>query len=442
MNPADFCEHSETLVLSQLELFNWGGFNGRHQAAIDPAGTAVIGPTGSGKTTLVDALMTLLCANPRYNLASTGGHESDRDLVSYVRGVSGPGDGGPGQSHIARLGKTVTAIAATLQNAEKLVRLGGILWFEGTSSTASDLKKLWLFSDAPEQTLEHWLTLHHEGGMRALRQLDKDHTGIWTYPSKKAYLARLRDYFDVGENAFTLLNRAAGLKQLNSIDEIFRELVLDDHAAFDRAAEVADSFDDLTGIHEELEIARRQQRSLLPIAEGWEKYRAHDQQRLEQETLKQILPIWFAEQAHQLWKAEAERLEIAWGQAEAGKAELESQVQHQKQVLDTRRQAYLNAGGAGIEDLQELIAEWRKTQNKRAANAQQYRQVAKNLGLPDAIEAATLTANQQEAQVRLSQLEEEIQAAQQQAFNRGMDERNVRNQLDKLQRRSTGSVAR
>jgi hypothetical protein len=34
----------------------------------------------------------------------------------------------------------------------------------------------------------------------------------------------------VGPNAFTLLNRAAGLKQLNSIDEIFRELVLDDHS--------------------------------------------------------------------------------------------------------------------------------------------------------------------------------------------------------------------
>ncbi len=65
--------------------------------------------------------MTLLCANPRYNLASTGGHESDRDMVSYVRGVSGPGDGGTGQSHIARPGKTVTAIAVTLKNQEKLV---------------------------------------------------------------------------------------------------------------------------------------------------------------------------------------------------------------------------------------------------------------------------------------------------------------------------------
>src|SRR6266567_4348007 len=53
----------------------------RHSAQIDLEGTAIIGPTGSGKTTLVDALMTLITATPRYNLASTGGHESDRDLV-------------------------------------------------------------------------------------------------------------------------------------------------------------------------------------------------------------------------------------------------------------------------------------------------------------------------------------------------------------------------
>src|SRR5690606_20775467 len=214
--------------------------------------------------------MTLLCANPRYNLPSTGGHEGDRDLVSYARGVTGPGDGGVEQSHTARQGKTVTAIAATLERDGAQVRLGAVLWFEGTSSSASDLKKLWLLSESTEQTLEHWLSQHHAGGMRALRQMEKDGAGIWPYPSKKAFLARLRDYFEVGENAFTLLNRAAGLKQLNSIDEIFRELVLDDRSAFGRAAEVATSFDDLTDIHRELETARKQQRSLQPVADGWE----------------------------------------------------------------------------------------------------------------------------------------------------------------------------
>jgi uncharacterized protein YPO0396 len=45
---------SETFILSSIELYNWGGFQGYHHAEIDPSGTAVIGPTGSGKTTLVD----------------------------------------------------------------------------------------------------------------------------------------------------------------------------------------------------------------------------------------------------------------------------------------------------------------------------------------------------------------------------------------------------
>ena len=70
MKQALLWRDSETFILSSIELYNWGGFQGYHRAEIDPSGTAVIGPTGSGKTTLVDALMTLLCANPRYNLAS------------------------------------------------------------------------------------------------------------------------------------------------------------------------------------------------------------------------------------------------------------------------------------------------------------------------------------------------------------------------------------
>ena len=82
-----------TYRLGRLEVYNWGPFHGLHRADFDSIGTAIIGPTGSGKTTLVDALMTLLVAHPRYNLASTGGHESDRTLPSYIRGELG-GDGG------------------------------------------------------------------------------------------------------------------------------------------------------------------------------------------------------------------------------------------------------------------------------------------------------------------------------------------------------------
>jgi len=424
---------SETFILSNIELYNWGGFQGYHRAEIDPSGTAVIGPTGSGKTTLVDALMTLLCANPRYNLASTGGHESDRDLVSYVRGVTGPGDGGVEQSHIARQGKTVTAIAATLERDGTQVRLGAVLWFEGTSSSASDLKKLWLLSESPEQTLEHWLSQHHAGGMRALRQMEKDGTGIWPYPSKKAFLARLRDYFEVGENAFTLLNRAAGLKQLNSIDEIFRELVLDDRSAFERAAEVASSFDDLTDIHRELETARKQQRSLQPVADGWERYRALQEQLQDKQALEGILPVWFAEQGYRLWLAETNRLEKAQKQAELNQEQCRGQFDIQKGVVDQHRQRYLRVGGAEIDLLRARIADWVREFDKRRLKAEQYQRLAKGLGLVEELSAAALEENQQQITARLEVLAEQITEARQKAFDTGIVQKELDGRLQSLQ---------
>src|SRR5690554_7271093 len=103
------------------------------------------------------------------------------------------------------------------------------------------MKKLWLFSTSEELNLQFWLETLQAGGMRAVRQLEKAHPDLWTYPSKKTYLTRLRDFFEVRENAFNLLNSAAGLKQLNSIDEIFRELVLDDTSQFERAKELSRS---------------------------------------------------------------------------------------------------------------------------------------------------------------------------------------------------------
>ncbi|MEZ6117167.1 MAG: SbcC/MukB-like Walker B domain-containing protein [Pirellulaceae bacterium] len=221
-----------------------GPFCGLHRATFDPNGTAIIGPTGSGKTTLVDALMTLLIPAPKYNLASTGGHESDRTLIEYVRGVLG-GDGADGRQEVARPGKTISGICATYVGGNQTLKLAALFWTEGTGNSADDLKRRWVFSLADDQSLEHWLRMLHDDGVRELLKMGRETADLRFFDSKKAYLERVRKFFDVGENAFTLLNRAAGLKQLNSIDEIFRELVLDDRSAFDRAIEVAAEFDKL-----------------------------------------------------------------------------------------------------------------------------------------------------------------------------------------------------
>jgi energy-coupling factor transporter ATP-binding protein EcfA2 len=121
--------------------------------AIDRGNTAIIGPTGSGKTTLIDALMTLLCATPRYNLASTGGHESDRDLVSYVRGASGPATRATTATTWPGPGAASTGMAARLVRADEAlnrsVLIGALLWFDGSSSSVADLGRRWFFAPVP-----------------------------------------------------------------------------------------------------------------------------------------------------------------------------------------------------------------------------------------------------------------------------------------------------
>ena len=382
-----------SFLLTSLEVFNWGPFQGKHRCEIDPHGSAIIGPTGSGKTTLVDALMTLLAPLPKYNLASTGGHESDRDLISYIRGVSGTESAKGENDHVARPGKTTTGIAATYIGGGAQVTLGSILWVDGSSNAADDLKKIWFFAKDIEQPLDVLLRLHHEGGKLAITRFVRETVGLRTYTSKKEYSAQLRSFFEVGENAFSLLNRAAGLKQLNSIDQIFRELVLDDRSAFDRALEVAAEFDTLQGIYVELQTARRQRDSLLPVAnqqEALEKIRNKLSQR---QHLKTLLPTWFADVAASLWQAEVEKvgrdLEETQRQLEAEQNEAARCQVH----LDALQQLYLKLGGSAIEGLEETITTNEKLASGIGRNARAYQTFVRQLGLADKLDEVSFQKN-------------------------------------------------
>ncbi len=411
-----------SFILQELHLYNWGAFAGRHQVAIDPGNSAIIGPTGSGKTTLVDALMTLLCASPRYNLASTGGHESDRDLVSYVRGASGQGnDSG---DHIARAGRCTTGVAARLQRngaaGRDTVWLGALLWFDGSSQSASDMQKRWLFAQGEGHSLDLWLEEQHSGGAKALTRLAKDSDGLQMFVNNKtAYLAKLQSFFEVGPNAFTLLNRAAGLKQLNSIDEIFRELVLDDHSAFDDAQKVVDGFAELASIHADLELANAQYVSLLPLRDLAAREQQQAQHLAHWQALQQQLPHWFAAQGVQWWGQRVAQLQAQMAAREDALHAAQEQVHTARQHEQDLHGLYLQAGGASIESLQENMDHARKALARTEAQLAQYQTLARNLGLGAHAGADDLGRHQAQAQAAMQQIDAgqaQLQAQAEQAI--------------------------
>lgn len=387
----------QTLILSGLDIYNWGPFGGRHHVDIDPGGTAIIGPTGSGKTTLVDALVTLIVDRPKYNLASTGGHESDRDLMSYIRGVSGAGYESGDTRHVARQEKTVTGLSATFTNSGQVVQLGALLWIDSSSFANADRKDLWIVAEREEPALDDWLTIHRDGGARALKQMARDTSRLHIFDTKKAYLTHVRRLFEVSENAFTLLNRAAGLKQLNSIDEIFRELVLDDHAAFGRATEVASEFDNLAAIHAELEIARRQQQSLKPIETASRLHASTSADADQRRRSLELLPRWFALAGKRLWQTVLDNIDRET-------SELEDQIHATQQKFDARQahvdtchERYLEQGGGRIEQTREQISDQQALLAMRRRDANEYNRVVTTLGLDTTVTRSIFAANRQAA---------------------------------------------
>ncbi len=207
-----------------------------------------------------------------------------------------------GSDLVARPGKTVTGVAAKYENNRIQLRAGAIFWTDGSSNSQQDLKRRWFFAEDPAQTLEVLLRKWKEEGARGLKRHGRETAGLRIFESKKSYLAHLRKVFDVSENAFNLLNRAAGLKQLDSVDTIFRELVLDDRSGFDRALEGVSDFDTLAGIHQELEEARKQRESLLPIATDSTKLEKTEARLLEWRQVKELAPRWYAGLGLALWE--------------------------------------------------------------------------------------------------------------------------------------------
>ena len=77
--------------LARIQVYNWGTFSGHHDLPVPRGGLLLTGPSGSGKSSLLDALSAVLvpAENLRFNAAAQDSSTADRSrsVLSYVRGA-------------------------------------------------------------------------------------------------------------------------------------------------------------------------------------------------------------------------------------------------------------------------------------------------------------------------------------------------------------------
>ena len=398
--------------LSQLSVYNWGSFHGLHTASIDADGTLVTGDNGAGKSTLIDGLMALLlpAGKATFNVAAAQGDRSDRSLLSYMRGSFGTvHDGFSTRVKSKREKGVVTGLRALYQCDDgSSITLAALFWTNSSTNTLSDVKRVYIVAKR-DMHLKELLDAFGEGNARQLKQWLRDEPAITDCDSNFSdYQELYRKYLYMdNKNAPALLSRALGLKKIDDLTKLIRELVLEPSGVKEDAKKVVEEFSDLVAIHEQLIDAKEQYKHLNRLPELAQSISKAVQDLSSLQLEKNHLAVYFSEALAVLWankRAEIERQLEAIARA-ISRAEIEDN--DAKSSVETRHAEYLNLGGDKIEALKKDIKHAKDKLNDVIRTSSQYQSDCRKLNLNTELNEGLFLANKNIAAEKLNTIEED-----------------------------------
>ncbi|MCC2333421.1 ATP-binding protein [Cellulomonas wangsupingiae] len=265
-------------VALDLQLVNWGGYDGHHRVRLASTATLLSGGSGSGKSTLMDAYIALLMPHTTpFNGASNGGvvgrprGKDQRNILSYARGKLDESrtEDGTRQRVLRGDGKdTWSAIAMTWtdQSGTRFTAVRG--WYVPSAArTLEDVTAVRATCDTPFDLRD----LEPAAAQRLTRSAVTA-AGLTCFDTDREFTARLHSTLGIGAagdggKAVALLGRIQAGQQITTVDALYKAMVLEEPDTFATADAVVEQFDKLTGTREQMITARQQVKSLEPIRE-------------------------------------------------------------------------------------------------------------------------------------------------------------------------------
>jgi len=270
--------------LTRLQVVNWGTFSGYKDLRIDERGVLFTGPSGSGKSSLLDAhsVALLPARDQRFNasadLTAKGAKQSTRSTADYVRGAWSENDDEHGQSQVRYLrgGKpTWSAIGVTYDDGLGSVTTGVVIkWFTGTETDGAHLKTMQQLHDGHFDltALEEWAQRGFD--LRWLKAAFPP--PLTAYPGGEGeYLRGLARRVGLGSSkmALSLLGKAKAMKNVGDLNIFIRENMLDEPETFAAAKTMTDLFNPLNEAYQTAQRAYEQEQVLRPVPGEWDSYR-------------------------------------------------------------------------------------------------------------------------------------------------------------------------
>jgi uncharacterized protein YPO0396 len=277
--------------LERLEIYNWGTFDQCIWPMDTRCQTAVLtGQNGSGKSTVVDALLTLLVDSRKrnYNMASGAG-KRERNEKTYIWG----------QYSRTREDDDVDVRAKTLRDTDDYSTLLAVFYNDIKKQSVSIAQNLWVAKSGRVEKRFYiaYAALSIEQDF-TLRNINPDTLpgDAKSYKSFKSYITDVRKALGLHgrTKALDLFNETVAVKEINSLNDFIRDHMLERGEPEKWLDTFREQYQDLNGTHESIQQARIQIEMLSPLVMDGKKYREYKAQIERLESAKEHIAVYVA----------------------------------------------------------------------------------------------------------------------------------------------------
>jgi uncharacterized protein YPO0396 len=419
--------------LQRLEVYNWGTFDSRVWVLqADGKNALLTGDIGSGKSTLVDAITTLLVPANRiaYNKAA-GADNKERSLRSYVLGHY--------KSERNEITGSAKPVALRDQNSYSVIL--GVFYNAGYDQTITLAQVFWMkeaqgqparFFVGAERALS--IAEHFTQFGTDITQLRKKLRGLGAeiednFPKYGAWFRR-RFGID-NDQAMELFHQTVSMKSVGNLTEFVRNHMLEPFDVASRTSALIAHFDDLNRAHEAVLKAKRQVELLTPLSNDCERHAHMAQEVTQLRRCREALRTHFAGLKLALLDQRLVHLQED-ERLDAHVKRHETRRDTQRLEVDEIKHAIAENGGDRLDRLLSEIKNKEALRDKRHAKAQRYTALTMQIGEQQADDEDAFLAQQH----RLNELRQNARDAEARLNNlyaeHGLDFRQAKFTHDEL----------
>ncbi|MFC3107192.1 ATP-binding protein [Undibacterium arcticum] len=368
--------------LARLEVFNWGTFDGRVWALnLGGKNALLTGDIGSGKSTLVDAVTTLLVPAHRiaYNKAA-GADNKERTLRSYVLGhykserneVSGTAKPVALRDH-----NNYSVILGVFHNAgyDQTVTLAQVFWMKDAQGQPA---RFFVAAGSGMSIMDDFANFGSD-----IAQLRKRlrAVGAEVFDTFPPYGAWFRRRFGIeNEQALELFHQTVSMKSVGNLTDFVRSHMLEPFEVAPRITALIGHFDDLNRAHEAVLKAKRQVELLSPLVTDCERHSSLVAQAEELRACREALRPYFAGLKLGLLEKRLAGLADEWVRQDAHVRRTEHLRDAQRAEEGELKRSIADNGGDRLERLAVEIQRLERERGERERKATRYAELVRAVG--------------------------------------------------------------